>query len=36
MAMAEPLLFDGRNIFDPQQMQASGFKYHSIGRASTG
>ncbi len=33
-AMKDPILFDGRNIFDPALMQKSGFEYHSIGRAS--
>ena len=30
--MASPLIFDGRNLYDPQQMQAEGFTYYSIGR----
>ena len=30
--MRQPVLFDGRNIFDPRQMRERGFLYHSIGR----
>jgi UDPglucose 6-dehydrogenase len=30
--MREPVIFDGRNIYQPQQMKAHGFTYHSIGR----
>jgi UDPglucose 6-dehydrogenase len=35
-AMAQPLVFDGRNLYDPQRMAEFGFEYHSVGRASTG
>ena len=31
--MKSPLVFDGRNIFDPSQMRQLGFTYYSIGRA---
>jgi UDPglucose 6-dehydrogenase len=27
-----PLVFDGRNVYDPEHMRAHGFRYHSIGR----
>lgn len=31
--MAQPIIFDGRNIYDPLEMQERGFMYSSIGRA---
>jgi UDPglucose 6-dehydrogenase len=30
--MTTPIIFDGRNIFDPRTMNELGFHYHSIGR----
>ena len=30
--MKRPLIFDGRNIYDPERMEAVGFEYYSIGR----
>lgn len=30
--MRQPLIFDGRNIYDHKKMEALGFSYHSIGR----
>jgi UDPglucose 6-dehydrogenase len=30
--MANPLVFDGRNLYDPEQMKSEGFSYYSIGR----
>jgi len=30
--MKRPLLFDGRNIYNLERMQAAGFDYYSIGR----
>ena len=27
-----PLIFDGRNLYDPAQMRAAGIQYHAIGR----
>jgi UDPglucose 6-dehydrogenase len=32
--MTTPIVFDGRNLFDPRTMAKLGFRYHSIGRAS--
>jgi UDPglucose 6-dehydrogenase len=31
-ALAEPVIFDGRNVFDPDHMQRLGFVYYGIGR----
>jgi UDPglucose 6-dehydrogenase len=31
--MRTPVIFDGRNLFTPEQMKQHGFTYHSIGRA---
>jgi UDPglucose 6-dehydrogenase len=28
-----PLIFDGRNLFRPEQMASEGFEYYSVGRA---
>ncbi|HEY3488849.1 MAG TPA: UDP-glucose/GDP-mannose dehydrogenase family protein [Candidatus Deferrimicrobiaceae bacterium] len=30
--MKRPVIFDGRNIYDPRKMREHGFFYHSIGR----
>lgn len=30
--LKHPIVFDGRNIYEPQKMRALGFKYFSIGR----
>ena len=30
--MTTPIIFDGRNLFDPETMGQLGFRYHSIGR----
>ena len=32
--MKLPLVYDGRNLFDPKRMKAAGVKYYSIGRES--
>ena len=31
-AMAQPIVLDGRNLFDPERMQALGYIYKSVGR----
>ncbi len=31
-----PLIFDGRNLFRPEQLAREGFEYHSVGRATSG
>ena len=30
--MHTPLIFDGRNLFDPRTMSDLGFEYHAVGR----
>jgi len=30
--MRTPIIVDGRNLFEPAQMQAAGFEYYSLGR----
>jgi UDPglucose 6-dehydrogenase len=30
--MRVPLVYDGRNIFDPEHMKRSGVEYYSVGR----
>lgn len=35
-AMASPVMFDGRNIYDPDEMEAMGFKYRGLGRGYNG
>jgi UDPglucose 6-dehydrogenase len=32
--LKDPVIFDGRNIYDPERMQALGFIYRAIGRGS--
>lgn len=32
--MANSVIFDGRNLFEPHIVQAAGFEYHAIGRAA--
>ncbi len=30
--LRQPVIFDGRNLYDPEEMSELGFEYHSIGR----
>jgi UDPglucose 6-dehydrogenase len=30
--MRRPVIFDGRNLWEPERMRRLGFEYHSIGR----
>jgi UDPglucose 6-dehydrogenase len=32
-AMKQPVLFDGRNIWNPKRMRDLGFTYYGVGRA---
>ncbi len=34
--MHTPIVFDGRNLFDPDTMRELGFRYHGIGRGAAG
>ena len=31
-SLSQPVVFDGRNIFDPERLRARGITYYSIGR----
>ena len=31
-ALRTPIVFDGRNLFNPHHMEAAGFEYYPIGR----
>ncbi|MCY4427454.1 MAG: UDP-glucose/GDP-mannose dehydrogenase family protein [Halieaceae bacterium] len=33
--LKQPLIFDGRNLFDPAALKARGFRYYAIGRGET-
>jgi UDPglucose 6-dehydrogenase len=33
-ALRRPVVFDGRNLWEPERMRRLGFEYHSIGRKS--
>lgn len=34
-ALSEPVIFDGRNLFEPDRMEAKGFSYYAIGRGKS-
>src|SRR5690606_18370611 len=33
--LGEPVIFDGRNLYDPQMLQRLGFRYFAIGRGES-
>jgi UDPglucose 6-dehydrogenase len=35
-AMKEPVVFDGRNLYEPQEMKENGMAYVAIGRGNHG
>ncbi|MGD1174068.1 UDP-glucose dehydrogenase family protein [Mycobacterium seoulense] len=35
-AMRQPVVFDGRNIYDPERLRAEGFEYYGMGRSQGG
>jgi UDPglucose 6-dehydrogenase len=34
--MRQPVIFDGRNLYDPRTLAQGGFRYYSIGREPAG
>jgi UDPglucose 6-dehydrogenase len=34
-SLSEPVVFDGRNLYDPEQLRLSGFRYYAIGRGDS-
>ncbi len=35
LALKQPLIFDGRNLYDPQMLEKEGFTYYGIGRGAS-
>jgi UDPglucose 6-dehydrogenase len=34
-ALKSPVIFDGRNLYDPDDLREAGFKYYAIGRGDS-
>jgi UDPglucose 6-dehydrogenase len=34
--MKTPILFDGRNVYDPEEVRSLGFSYQGVGRGFNG
>jgi len=34
-SLAEPVIFDGRNLYDPERLAEDGWTYYGIGRGKT-
>ena len=34
--LKSPVIFDGRNLYEPADLESKGFEYHPIGRRSVG
>jgi UDPglucose 6-dehydrogenase len=32
--LKDPIIFDGRNLYEPEEMKLTGFEYYGIGRAT--
>jgi UDPglucose 6-dehydrogenase len=32
--LREPVLFDGRNLYDPAMVRSAGLEYHGVGRGA--
>jgi UDPglucose 6-dehydrogenase len=35
VALKQPVIFDGRNLYPPRLLRERGFEYHCIGRVAT-
>ena len=36
VTLTTPVIFDGRNLYDPAMVRAQGFEYHPVGRPELG
>jgi UDPglucose 6-dehydrogenase len=34
-SLKQPVIFDGRNLFDPERLESRGFTYYAIGRGAS-